>query len=564
MCKKHKLDVPVNKYTYPGPNKAIQPNKFELKNNINSKAMQENDLKKSCNKKIATNKTNVSNDNDNVSSDNITMKTQKMDNNPSPKISTKEKLGVTALIAIMEPATESQSSRVNKQPLRSRPSNKIRVLLDSGSDGDLYFLPKGNDKPFPYLTRQTPKSWRTSNGSFQTNGRGKIRLKFFEYSASREYMIQPDIVEYDANHLTEPGFDLILGCNTMKELGIVLDFRTKEITLDEISLPMRDIKKLRTRAAAEKAWTVNNSIYQSTSKEPQSTLEATKRLIEILDAKYEKANLRAITEEDCLNHLSATEKDKLLNLLQEFEELFDGTLGDWDCKPVSLQLKEGAQPYHGRPFPIPKKHVETLKKEIQRLCDLGVLKWQDDSEWASPTFIIPKKDNTVRVVSDFREINKRIVRKPFPIPKISTVLQELEGFTYATALDLNMGYYTIRLDPDASKICTIILPWGKYSYLRLPMGVACSPDIFQAKMSELMGTLEFVRTYIDDLLCITKGSLDDHLNKLKRVFIRLRDAGLKVNARKSSFCATETEYLGYVLSRDGIKPQQKRYKRFSH
>jgi hypothetical protein len=79
-----------------------------------------------------------------------------------------------------------------------------------------------------------------------------------------------------------------------------------------------------------------------------------------------------------------------------------------------------------------------------------------------------------------------------------------------------MGYYTIRLDPDASKICTIIFPWGKYSYLWLPMGVACSPDIFQAKMSELMATLEFVRTYLDDLLCISKGSLEDHLNKLRR------------------------------------------------
>ena len=87
---------------------------------------------------------------------------------------------------------------------------------------------------------------------------------------------------------------------------------------------MRDIRNLRTRAAANKAWTVNNSIYQSMSKELQSMLEATKCLIEILDAKYEKANLRAITKEDCLNHLSATEKDKLLNLLQEFEELFDG------------------------------------------------------------------------------------------------------------------------------------------------------------------------------------------------------------------------------------------------
>jgi len=86
-------------------------------------------------------------------------------------------------------------------------------------------------------------------------------------------------------------------------------------------------------------------------------------------------------------------------------------------------------------------------------------------------------------------------------------LQELEGFTFATALDLNMGYYTIRLDPDASKIFTIIFPWGKYSYLRLMMGIAGSPDIIETKMSELMVALEFMRTYLDDLLCITKASL---------------------------------------------------------
>jgi hypothetical protein len=98
----------------------------------------------------------------------------------------------------------------------------------------------------------------------------------------------------------------------------------------------------------------------------------------------------------------------------------------------------------------------------------------------------------VRFLSDFWEVNKRLVRKPFPIPKISTVLQEIEGFSYATALDLNMGYYTIRFDPDASKICTIIFPWGKYSYKRLPMGVAGSSDILQGKMSELMESLVFV------------------------------------------------------------------------
>jgi len=67
-----------------------------------------------------------------------------------------------------------------------------------------------------------------------------------------------------------------------------------------------------------------------------------------------------------------------------------------------------------------------------------------DTKWALPTFIIPKNKKTVHVVSDFREVNKQIVRKPFPTPNISIVLQELEGFAYATVLDLNMGYYTIR------------------------------------------------------------------------------------------------------------------------
>jgi hypothetical protein len=69
-------------------------------------------------------------------------------------------------------------------------------------------------------------------------------------------------------------------------------------------------------------------------------------------------------------------------------------------------------------------------------------------------------------------------------------LQEIEGFSFAIALDLDMGSYTIRLDPDASKICTVIFPWGKYSYKQLPMGITGSLEIFQGKMSELMESLE--------------------------------------------------------------------------
>jgi hypothetical protein len=114
---------------------------------------------------------------------------------------------------------------------------------------------------------------------------------------------------------------------------------------------------------------------------------------------------------------------------------------------------------------------------------------------------------------------------------------------HATALDLNMGYYTIRLDLMAVKMCNTIFPFGKYSYLRLPMGMSGSADIFQAEMMDLMKTLEYVRAYIDDLLCITRRSLEDHLDKLEEVLKRLCDAGLKVNAAKSFFCTHEIEYI---------------------
>ena len=121
-----------------------------------------------------------------------------------------------------------------------------------------------------------------------------------------------------------------------------------------------------------------------------------------------------------------------------------------------------------------------------------------------------------------------------------------------------MGYYHIELTLDSKKYCTIVLPWGKYEYQRLPMGLRNSPDIFQEKMSELMQGLEFVRVYIDDLLCITTSTYQDHLHKLEEVLQRVKAAGLKVNATKSFFAKTELEYLGFWVTHNGIQPLQKK------
>jgi hypothetical protein len=121
-----------------------------------------------------------------------------------------------------------------------------------------------------------------------------------------------------------------------------------------------------------------------------------------------------------------------------------------------------------------------------------------------------------------------------------------------------MGYYHIELSPDSKRLCTIVLPWGKYEYQKLPMGLSNSPDIFQEKMSTLFGDLEYVRTYIDDLLITTMSNWDDHLRHLDIVFHRLQQAGLKVNAKKSFFGRDELEYLGYWITRHGIQPVSKK------
>ncbi len=100
----------------------------------------------------------------------------------------------------------------------------MRVLLDSGSDGDLVFIDKDKPMLLPPLKRLVPQSWNISNGRFQTAQKAKIELNFFEYSNSKRYLAAPDIVEYDK--INKPQYDLIIGVKTMKKYGIILDFNS--------------------------------------------------------------------------------------------------------------------------------------------------------------------------------------------------------------------------------------------------------------------------------------------------------------------------------------------------
>ena len=236
--------------------------------------------------------------------------------------------------------------------------------------------------------------------------------------------------------------------------------------------------------------------------------------------------------------------------------------GKWKGKPINFEVKPDAEPYHAKAYPIPQSLEATMCTECECLCKVGVLCHINHSEWVVPNFIKSEKNKSVHFLSDFRELNKRIKQKPFPIPKIQDLLQKLEGFTYASSLDLNMGYYLIELTPNACRLCTIVMPWGKYEYCHLPMGCCNAPNIFQEEMSKLMAGLEFVRVYLDDILCITKSDYSDHLTKLEEVFHQLVAANLKINTEKSFFARSELEYLGFWITQNGICPLINKWKQY--
>jgi hypothetical protein len=166
---------------------------------------------------------------------------------------------------------------------------------------------------------------------------------------------------------------MILGCDVLTGLGIKIDFGNNILEWDSIVIPMKD-----TGENIEEAFALHK---------PKAVVQASDRLKSILDAKYEKADLEEVSKEAV--HLKESQQQQLHALLKEFPKLFDSSLGKW-C-------------------------MGGLKVEVDRLVEAGVLQKVNCSEWVAPTFIIPKKDGSVRFISNFQELNKWIKWKPYPM-----------------------------------------------------------------------------------------------------------------------------------------------------
>ena len=154
---------------------------------------------------------------------------------------------------------------------------------------------------------------------------------------------------------------------------------------------------------------------------------------------------------DTQTHLSVEDRKILSNMLNKHTILFDGILKVYPHQLVHLDILPNVTPCHLRAYPVANIHLNVFKAELSRLCDVGILERCGASQWASPIFIITKKDGSVRWVSDFRELNKVIQRRIYPLPRKQDILKHCPGYSFFSKLDVSMQFFMFELDSESQE-----------------------------------------------------------------------------------------------------------------
>ena len=269
--------------------------------------------------------------------------------------------------------------------------------------------------------------------------------------------------------------------------------------------------------------------------------------------------------------VSEKHKKQFAALCEKYDDIFSKGSADIGKTPlITMEIDTGdSPPICQRPYNLPLKHADWVKKELETLEKAGIIT-RSISPWASPIVIVPKKTEPgeppkKRLCVDYRALNSLIppvtkahskakgVLTLVPLPKIDEIYARLTGSTIYSALDMTSGYHHMELSEEAKPKSAFVTTVDKYQFNRCPFGLAQAPAYFQRLVNKVLVGLPFTFGYLDDVL-IYSPDIETHLKHLEAVFLRLRKADLRLKLEKCNFLKSQLQYLGHIISGKGIEP----------
>lgn len=267
------------------------------------------------------------------------------------------------------------------------------------------------------------------------------------------------------------------------------------------------------------------------------------------------------------DHLSRFEKDRLLKVLSDHHQVI---LNENEKLTATTKIKHKINttdnnPVYTKTYRYPHAHKTTVKEQIEDMLKNGIIT-HSESPWNAPIWVVPKKSDAsgkqkFRVVIDYRKLNDKTIDDRFPIPQIEDILDNLGRSYYFTTLDLKSGFHQIELDKESRQKTAFSTDLGHFEFLRMPFGLKNAPATFQRAMNSILGNLigRVCYVYLDDIIIFGR-SLNEHLENLGKVLDRLASSNLKIQLDKCEFLKRDCEFLGHVITGNGIKPNPEKIK----
>ena len=262
--------------------------------------------------------------------------------------------------------------------------------------------------------------------------------------------------------------------------------------------------------------------------------------------------------------LGVEQKAELRNLLHRYREVFalsDKELGCAATVKHKINLVPGATPVSLRPYRTNPYQKSIIEQQVQQMLEADIIE-ESRSAWAAPVVLVGKPGGQPpRFCVDYRQLNQQTVNDCYPMPRVDEALDTIGQAQpkFFTTLDLRSGHWQIAMDRRSKEMTAFVSSAGLYHFKKMPFGLKTAPSTFQQLMSDLFRTMNWknVLIYLDDIILFS-SSFKQHLQHIEEVLVKLKQADLRLKPQKCHFAKPEVQYLGHIISREGIRPDRKK------